>query len=63
MNYSEGRKEGVHHLLNVSEIVFAAEKFQCVDLFLACELRSDIELLWHLPFVVIDAPALKMRSC
>ena len=34
VNISEGQKEGAHHLLNESEIVFEAEKFQCVDFLL-----------------------------
>ena len=35
VNISEGRQEGVHHLLNVSEIIFEGEKFQCVDFLLS----------------------------
>ena len=37
--FSEGRKEGVHHLL--------AEQTQCFDSLLACELRGDVKLLEH----------------
>ena len=39
---SEGQKGG---RAPPCEGVFEAEKFQCVDLFLVCELRGDVELL------------------
>ena len=45
------------------ELVFEAEKIQHVDSLLACEWRGDVELPWRPVFVVIDAPALVMRSC
>ena len=51
---SEGRKKGVYHLLKE---FFEAEKFQCVDMFVACELRGDVELFLHPSFVVIDTAA------
>ena len=42
MYSSEGRKEGVHHLLK--------EFLNTMTSFLACELRGDVELLQHSPF-------------
>ena len=35
----------MHHLLNESETVFEAGKFNASVSFLACELRGDVELL------------------
>ena len=34
-NFRRSKKEGVRHLLNESETVFEAEKFQCVDFLLS----------------------------
>ena len=58
---SEGRKEGVHHLLK--ESFLRLRSFGALISFVACELRGDVELFWHSSFDVIDAPALVMRSC
>ena len=41
---SEGREEGVHHLLNE---VFEVEMFQCVWFRLSACVRGDVELFWH----------------
>ena len=52
---SEGRKEGVHHLLRS---FLRLRSFFVFIFFLACELRGDVELFWQPSFVVLDAPAL-----
>ena len=45
--FSEGRKEGVHHLLKESEtgFFFRLRSFNALIFFSVCELRGDVELL------------------
>ena len=45
---SEGRKEGVHRLLKE---FLRLRSFSALISFLVCELRGDVEMLSHSPFL------------
>ena len=46
---SEGRKEGVHHLMKE---LLRLRSFNALISFLACELGGDVELLENSPFLL-----------